>query len=242
MIEFPHDKHQDVIATLFRRLPREAESADGKRRRGAEDRPEFVRAAFPTSGFMADDQTRRFNNCEICHGPRTTPPIAPASGWIDGFVPDNLTLKAVPTSHSSCFSCHWKSEQPVSDNCAGCHKLLGPSTLPAVADSPKRISIKFRHQGPGQHVAECTNCHINITKASTLKGLKPDVPITSCGTDSCHNSASVHHEIANELDGIRKDRQFVCHYCHTSDVGRRDAPRGHYLIVGLPPLRREEIK
>ncbi len=106
LIEFPHDKHQDVIAKLFRR--------------STEERPRFVQASF---NFKAQDQAKRYNNCEICHGPRPTPSFAPASRWVDGFVPDNLTLKSVPVNHSSCFSCHWKSEQPVNENCAGCHKL-----------------------------------------------------------------------------------------------------------------------
>src|ERR1044072_7062361 len=69
-IEFPHDKHQDAIASL--------------------------RFAHPPQGY---------NNCAICHGPRTA------------------TFKAAPTDHGSCFNCHWKSQEPVAANCNGCHKL-----------------------------------------------------------------------------------------------------------------------
>src|SRR5687768_1076954 len=119
-IEFPHDKHQDVIAMLrFSHAP------------------------------------QNYYNCTVCHGQR------------------NATFKAVPTDHSSCFNCHWKLQQPVADNCNGCHKLATPYTA---TDQPSRISIKFVHEGGGekkQHPAECTTCHINITKASSLRGLKP---------------------------------------------------------------------
>jgi len=226
LIEFPHDKHQDVIAKLFR-LPRQ---------------PRFVRASFTSSSFYADDKTKHYNNCEICHGPRAAPSVAPASGWVDGFGPDNLMLKSVPVNHATCFGCHWKSEQPVSANCAGCHKLPSPPAMFAVDDLPKRKTMKFRHGQPETHVAECTTCHINITKATTLRGLKPDVPITSCATSSCHNNPAGHQEVAKELVGISKDKQFICSYCHTSDVGRRDAPRSHYLSVEMNPIRREEVK
>src|SRR5687767_3896720 len=145
MIEFPHDKHQDVIAKLFRNFPVEARSPAGQPRRDAGDQPRFVRASFKSSHFNADDKIKRYNNCEICHEPRTKPPVAPASGWTDGFVPDNLTMKSVPANHASCFSCHWKSEQPVNENCAGCHKLPAPPAVLASSDSVERISMKFRH-------------------------------------------------------------------------------------------------
>jgi len=225
-VEFPHDKHQDVIAKLFRAFP-------------IERRPRFELASFKSSSFNADDKAKHYNNCEICHQPQTKLPVAPASGWIDGFGPDNLTLKSVPASHASCFSCHWKSEQPVNENCAGCHKLATPPSVLAVAESVKRISMKFRH-GREQHVLECTMCHINITKATTLRGLKPDVPITSC--TECHNKDGLRLDVSNELAAIDKNRDFVCVYCHTSDVGRRDPPASHYLIAEREPIKRKDVK
>jgi len=217
LIEFPHDKHQDVIAKLFRGSP-------------VEERPRFVHASFALSNFNADDKTKHYNNCEICHGPRPAPSVAPASGWVDGFVPDNLTLKAVPASHASCFSCHWKSEQPLSDNCAGCHKLpTAAAMIPAVDSRPKRISMKFRHDGGGEgdkknHPAECTVCHINITKASTLRGLEPDVPIfPSCADSSCHKNVLTEELVKyNKAPGT-----FSCVKCHTSDVGSKKPPNSH---------------
>ncbi|HET6855039.1 MAG TPA: hypothetical protein VFH46_22245 [Pyrinomonadaceae bacterium] len=187
-IEFPHDRHQDVIALL--RL-----------------------FAHPP---------QQYNNCTICHAPRTP------------------TFKAVPTGHASCFNCHWKSQQPVADNCNGCHKLTTPH---APIDQHSRISIKFIHEGGGerkQHVAECTTCHINITKAATLRGLKPDVPITSC--TECHNKDGLRQDLSKELTAIDKDRAFVCAYCHAPNVGSLDPPASHYLIAERPPLKRKDIR
>lgn len=194
-IEFPHDKHQDVIALL----------------RGP--RPAVAFAHAPVQNYY---------NCTICHQPRTT------------------VFRAHPADHSSCFNCHWKAQEPVAANCNGCHKLATPYTA---TDLPTRISAKFMHEGGGekkQHVAECTTCHINITKAASLRGLKPDVPITAC--TECHNKDGLRQDLNKELTAIDKNRGFVCAYCHTSNVGALDAPPSHYLIAERPPLKRKDIK
>jgi len=188
-IEFPHDKHQDVIALL-----------------------RFSHAS-----------PQGYNNCTICHAPRTA------------------TFKAVPTAHGSCFNCHWKSQQPVADNCNGCHKLA--NTPYAIAEAPTRISAKYVHDGGGekkQHVAECTTCHINITKSTSVRGLKPDVPITAC--TECHNKDGLRQDLSKELVAIDKNRSFTCIYCHEAKVGSLDPPASHYLIAERPPLKRKDIK
>jgi len=226
-IEFPHDRHQDVIARLQRSKP-------------AAERVLFVRTSLNLFARTLDDKAQTYNNCAICHGSRTAAPIPPPSGWVDGFVPDAASFKSVPDSHSSCFNCHWKSEPPVNDNCAGCHKPAVPNRP---ADLPNRISVKFKHEGGGErknHVAECTTCHINITKATSLRGLKPDVPITSC--TECHNKEGLRQDVSKELVAIDKDRNFVCIYCHTSNVGKLDPPASHYLIAERPPVKRNDIK
>ena len=185
--EFPHDRHQDVIAQL--------------------------RFAHP--------QPQGYYNCSVCHASRTP------------------TFKAAPTNHSSCFNCHWKSQQPVADNCNGCHKLAQPYTRAAEV----RLSGKFVHEGGGekkQHVAECTTCHINITKAASLRGLRPDVPITAC--TECHNKDGLRQDLNKELVALDKNKSFTCVYCHETSVGVKDPPASHYLIAERPPLKRKDIK
>lgn len=195
-IEFPHDKHQDVIAQRFN--PRKDIN-------------------------LAHAPQQNYNNCTICHAPLTK------------------TFRAAPTDHASCFNCHWKSQQPVATNCNGCHKLTKPYTA---ATEPTRISSKFIHEGGGgekaNHVLECTVCHINITKAASLQGLKPDVPISACA--ECHNRDGSLQDISKELAAIDKNRAFVCVYCHAANVGSLDPPASHYLIAGRPPLKRTDIK
>jgi hypothetical protein len=215
-IEFPHDKHQDVIAEL----------------RPSSKALEFSKVSWWKSAHAtssADDPVKKYNNCEICHATNTTPPVAPAAGWTDKFVPEPDTYKSVPQNHASCFNCHWRGQEPTKDNCAGCHKLAA-SPYPASA-TPNRKSIKFRHDGGGDkknHPAECTTCHINITRASTLKGLKPDVPIApSCAASSCHQPV-----IAEELSKFNKaPGSFTCVKCHTSEVGSRKPPNSHELAA-----------
>jgi hypothetical protein len=225
LIEFPHDKHQDVIARLQRLIERPHSWTS----------PQIARAAFSISSQVTPPQNQSYNNCALCHATIPTP-ATPASGWTDGFVPDHLTFKSVPHNHSACFNCHWKSEEPVKDNCGGCHKLASGRV---VIEGIERISMKFRHDGGGErknHLAECTTCHINITKAATLRGLKPDVPITSC--TECHNREGLRLDVSGELEAIDKNREFVCVYCHTSNIGKLDPPASHYLIAGREPRQR----
>jgi hypothetical protein len=109
--------------------------------------------------------------------------------------------------------------------------------------SVKRISMRFRHEGGGEkkiHLAECTACHINITKSATLRGLKPDVPITGC--TECHNKDGQRQDLNKELGAIDKDKAFVCSYCHTSDIGKLDVPPSHYIVAERPALKRTDLK
>lgn len=240
LIEFPHDKHQDVIAQLRKSEHLVTTTTTVARAAPAWESRVGLRAWAHARSF-ATPQTQtnslRFNNCEICHGPRTTAPKAPATGWLDAFVPDAATFRTAPTGHAACFNCHWKSQPPTNDNCAGCHK---PAAAPYFAVAvPERLSLKFRHARE-QHVQECTTCHINITRAATLRGLQPDVPITACS--ECHQREGLRQDVGKELETIDKNRDFVCSYCHTSNVGRRDPPPGHYLISGRDPITRKDIK
>lgn len=211
---FPHDKHQDVIARL----------------------KNFGGEAFETSHAGQDKSGQRYNNCAICHETFEGMP-QPAGGFPDNFQPPAGTFKNAPISHASCFNCHWKNQEPTHNRCEGCHSL-SPVDVSALA-APKRISLKFTHSRE-QHIDECTKCHINITKESSLRGLKADVPIGAC-TD-CHNKAGLRSDLDNELGQLDKNRGFNCAYCHTSDKGLLDAPASHYRIAGREPVERKDIK
>jgi hypothetical protein len=234
-IEFPHDQHQNVIAQLrepgevrvtgaqLSRLPslRQArtlalQSVDGQWHHGLKSGP-------------LEDKKPDYNNCSICH--QTDMSLA-----IVALPPPNADpamlhpFKSMPRTHDSCFNCHWKNQKPVADDCGGCHK-----TAPSFIADPgrKRISAKFAHEGgKGEHVAECTTCHINITRASTTRGLTPDVPINACA--ACHRDSKKTTypkavTIEAELDQFKKTGE--CTYCHTPDVGKKKPPPSHETAV-----------
>jgi|SRR5882672_154372 len=213
-IEFPHDKHQNVIASL-------------RRFGSSENEARFVRASFQSF----DDQPKLdYNNCTICHQPndsRETISLIPPRA---GDPSPNRYFKTTPHSHDTCFACHWKSQKPAGDDCAGCHK---PAATFIGIDSPPRKSARFSHEGgKGEHVMECTTCHINITRASTLRGLTPDVPVTACAT--CHKDSKKTTypkiiTIEEELAQFKKTSS--CTYCHTPDIGKKKPPASHEAAV-----------
>jgi hypothetical protein len=218
-IAFPHDKHQDVIA--LDQSPRENTPQLLRLMR-------VMRASFASTPESAavDDREQQYKNCSICHETNEREPRLRRGGWPDAFMPTPSTFKTVPRSHASCFDCHWKNQQPTSRDCAGCHQVAAPYMA---ADWPGRISLKFTHERE-QHVAECTVCHINITRASTLRGLKADVPITSCKECHLRSTDPDTVTIQKEMEQRAANQSFVCAKCHTSDVGRRSAPPSHTAL------------
>jgi Cytochrome c7 and related cytochrome c len=211
-IEFPHDKHQNVIASV-------------RPGRGSGKGLNFVRASFFKS--PSDDQKNPdYNNCSICHQRNDYLVISPLSLQPGVATQVDKIFKTMPSSHASCFNCHWKNQKPAGDDCGGCHK---PAASFVAALTPKRISMMFNHEGgKGEHVMECTTCHINITRASTLRGLTPDVPIAACVTCHKDNKKTTYPKITTieeEFDQFKKTNN--CGYCHTPDVGKKKPPASH---------------
>jgi hypothetical protein len=229
-IEFPHDQHQNVIALLAPTGAQRFRMQLGTQARTlalqSNERASFVSVSFRQS---ADDKKPDYNNCSICHQTDMMSGIMPLPGTT--LEPAMLhPYKSMPRSHDSCFNCHWKNQQPAADDCAGCHK---PAATFIAELGRKRISAKFAHEGgKGEHVAECTTCHINITRASTTRGLTPDVPVNACA--SCHRDSKKTTypkavTIEAELDQFKKTGE--CTYCHTADVGKKKPPPSHDAAV-----------
>jgi hypothetical protein len=212
-IEFPHDKHQNVIAST-------------RPSRGSDRAVSFIRASFfpPTSH---DQKNPDYNNCSICHQRNDALMLAPLSGQSDPAAAQaNKFFKTMPQAHDSCFNCHWKNQKPSGDDCAGCHK---PAETFVGLSAPKRISAMFSHEGgKGEHVNECTTCHINITRASTLRGMTPDVPIAACVTCHKDNKKTTYPKITSIEDELAQFKKTSsCTYCHQVDVGKKSPPVSH---------------
>lgn len=204
---FPHDLHQDVIALNNHKPGVEAAHA--------------VRH----TPFAKDEKKETYNNCTICHETQSGL-LNPQGGFQDNFQPPAGTFKAAPVGHASCFDCHWKNQEPTHQACKGCHNL-SPTDITALR-VPQRKSLKFNHSRE-DHLRECTACHINITRETSLVGLKPDVPITSCSGASCHGASpkATKVTIETESDTRTRDPGFVCAKCHTSEKGKLAVPPSH---------------
>jgi hypothetical protein len=236
-LNFPHHKHQDVIASLSR--PRKNIETIN-----------FVTASLRIPRPQTAER-KPYNNCEICHRDNSKALAAPAGGWVDGVKPVAEAFKSQPDSHSYCFSCHWKAQAPVKDQCDLCHKPTSPYMA---VESPKRISMKFDHNGgKKQHQDECTTCHVNVTKPAHLKRSKIDVPLLTC--KQCHGQGGgaapmeidcralrVTSVIADELQCLEANRQYICTYCHTSDFGRLEPPISHFLVGNKKAFTRKDAK
>lgn len=115
-------------------------------------------------------------------------------------------------------------------------------------DLPRRFALKFRHVGAGHVGEKCVTCHTNVAQMTTLNIPKADVSITSCA--ECHSKEPVpvaggeSVTICRELK-LKEEpgKNYVCVACHTTPVGREQAPDSHYskeeLCVDSGPKSRE---
>lgn len=241
VINFPHDLHQDVMA----RAPSRDET--GVR---------FIRAVFA----QEPPKPSKPNSCSVCHetyikpGQAAATPDAKAGAGLPT-LPAGL-LKTTPTGHESCFNCHWQDggEQPVSTDCAGCHKPLPqgfvrPTLAGKDADAQfaarsgftdphivrkllRRDSVIFAHEEERHREIDCATCHTRIPALSTLDETTLKVPILSCGAgSSCHIGAKPKKILNEEVDKRLADANFQCAKCHYN-LGREKPPKSHLDATG----------
>ena len=245
-LNFPHDRHQDVMAR-FRSIPESGARAD------------FIRVSALWQGSVP----KKIDSCSICHET-----FQPQGEGDEKFVvkpPDDLargafwlkkgTFKITPSNHASCFNCHWQGggEQPLSSDCAGCHKLsthaqddlhaarahkdFDPALAAAMGVSDKSILEKwmrrqaatFRHEQTKHENVGCTSCHIQISAINVLDENTLSVPLLTCGGGGtgCHIKGSVPKGILNnEVDKRNADATFQCTKCHLN-YGRDPVPKTH---------------
>jgi len=75
---------------------------------------------------------------------------------------------------------------------------------------------------------ECTTCHINITRASTLRGLTPDVPIAACVTCHKDNKKTTYQKITTieeEFEQFKKTSS--CYVLPHCGCGQKKPPASH---------------
>lgn len=253
-VNFPHDRHLDVMAL---RPPPGRDFG-------------FVRA-----GFARQEQKGAVDSCSLCH--KTYQPKGEAeSDYVkkpereleknelrtEEFWFKFGMLKTTETGHASCFSCHWQKGgvEPLSSDCAGCHKLasggkLGmarQSKMDAAPDHPSvkgelsgrlleswklRRAARFRHEISSHSSQDCATCHVRITASDATADDMLYVPIQTCAssTSRCHGSTRVPYNIINrELEKRKTEPSFDCTKCHIN-LGREAAPASHTDL--FPPKK-----
>lgn len=235
---FPHNVHQDLIASNEQKMPYAV--------------AHFVNASY--SRPVDDDKDKaKYYSCAICHttaaampkyAPQTLPSKAlPSLTAKSALIPDVFDrpivasfFKDSPTGHESCFTCHYQFKNLPKEkmSCAGCHAPAAPYFN---SDEIKRYSLKFDHERKDHSVKDCTSCHQRITQNEDVNALKKaDVPIYACVI--CHVNGQENGESFKRILNIEvasrdaaKDKPVGCTYCHTSAIGRFDVPESHRVIL-----------
>lgn len=217
---FPHNVHQDILAL--------------------NDKKTGVAVAhFLLASFTGAPDPPKFDNCAICHKTRTDAPkfadrmpvgMKPLGAVVvdagsAAFRPTAGFFKDNPSSHASCFSCHYQGTKPVGTDCAGCHTLTTPYSRSTIV---KRVSLKFDHKQVDHSKADCISCHLRITQNADLKTMVgADVPIVACL--SCH-AADLADELTSREESVAdKKPAFQCIRCHTAAIGRFAVPQSHKI-------------
>jgi hypothetical protein len=94
---------------------------------------------------MGLPKVKQQDTCFYCHKLDRSEHKPPA-GAKDAFAPPAGTYMLTPTSHASCFQCHWQKDvenkdiEPLANNCADCHKnlALAAKPMPSPALTPAK--------------------------------------------------------------------------------------------------------
>ena len=234
-VQFPHDKHLDVISIK----PGQRSGESGI----------FVRASFGRHSSRFEDSDPK--SCSICH--QTYQPQGKADDEFvtkppkdigDSFWLKKGTFKTRPTTHAACFTCHNTESEvaPLPQNCDACHQLWTPT--PAADFDPqlaKKMTIDdwwtltawrnrfsagaFRHEVHSD--LSCTKCHNPAMNTADVRSLK--VPVNSCGgAEGCHvtDTADDGGILNYEIDQRKANANFACVKCHIL-FGSKPLPSSH---------------
>ncbi|MDQ3133506.1 MAG: DUF1090 domain-containing protein [Acidobacteriota bacterium] len=131
----------------------------------------FKGTSLPRFKRMLGDKAKPQDSCAFCHKPMngefkmaTTAAVASPAATAtaatakpeEGFVSKQGAFMTTPTSHASCFECHWREGEdgrdfkPYANSCAECHaSLVRPPTAmppkPAATPAPKPGVVPAHH-------------------------------------------------------------------------------------------------
>jgi hypothetical protein len=239
-INFPHDKHVDVVGLHLEARPK----------------ARFVSVLWQQKSTISSEP----KSCPVCHQT-----YQPQGNSADEYVtkpPKNLgddfwlkkgSFKTIPTSHTVCFTCHNADVgiEPAPSDCGACHKLATPRPILASDFDPKLTATigvtdhttlhlwskrsssgTFRHEGGEHPNLSCLSCH-NVPTMNTADLKTLIVPVRSCGgAEGCHVTATTDDGgILNyEIDQKKANAKFVCTKCHVT-YGTEMVPASHLSAV-----------
>jgi hypothetical protein len=266
-INFPHDKHADVVG---RNTPSLEPARSG-----------FISVAWqqksaPAEPGKSDGQPK---SCPVCH--QTYQPQGNSDEEYVTKAPKNLgdafwlkkgTFKTIPNSHTTCFTCHNTDAgiAPGPSECNVCHKLAAPQTGGPQAGGPlgmvsdlkidfdpklaatigvtdqtiltawhRRISSgAFRHEGGAHPDVSCMNCH-NVPTMNTVDMKTLVVPVRSCGgAEGCHITATTDDGGALNYEMDQKKKDAVF-VCTKCHIsfGKAAVPESHIQAIPTPAPR-----
>jgi hypothetical protein len=232
VIKFPHETHIEIVSSMER-------VSDV-----------FVKAAFVRSERRQTAET----SCAVCH--KTMSPQGSSDDEYLVKPPDKLgeafwlkkgAFKSVPTSHTTCFTCHSADSgmNPAPSNCGVCHQLKPPqlnADVPANArvmagDNKVMLDLwarrhstgVFRHEFFAHVDLSCSTCH-TVAGMNTADPGSTRVRITSCAT--CHATATSDDggAINYEIDMRKANSAYQCVKCHVV-FGKSPIPESHLKAV-----------
>jgi hypothetical protein len=243
-VQFPHDKHVDIVGWNRPDLPRESGIS-------------FVNAMFGLKS-TTQGQEKEPKSCAVCH--QTYQPQGKSNEEFmtkrpkdlpeDAFWLKKGTFKTTPMNHETCFTCHSTDTgiEPAPSSCNVCHKLkMSEQTLRTDFDAKlattmgitDRIILShwrrresagaFRHEAHQDQ--NCLTCHsvstMNTMDAKTLK-----VRVQSCGGEGCHITPTTDDGgILNfEVDQRKAKPAFQCTKCHII-FGKEPVPGTHLNAI-----------
>lgn len=243
-INFPHDKHLDVVSL----------NTPGS---------EPVAAAFARVAWQEKKESENEpKSCPVCH--QTYQPQGtsdeeyvtnPPKDLGDAFWLKKGTFKTIPNSHTTCFTCHNADVgiPPAPSDCNVCHKLT-PAGKVFVSDFDAQVAERmkitdqtilitwrgrissgtFRHEGGEHPNLSCLSCH-HVETLNTLDRGTFKVPVKSCGgAEGCHITAtSDEGGILNyEIDERKTKAGFECTKCHVG-FGKHALPENHLKAIPI---------
>jgi hypothetical protein len=150
--------------------------------------------------------------CLYCHKPSSASPLLKQSSNPAAFIPPAGTYMTTPTTHASCFQCHWQKgvanheEEPYAAQCASCHRNIAAGPPDAANVSASHDSSRTRAE-----LALSVNPASRVAPSSFLTARA--VALLPRVTPKFVHETEAHKK---KLNDEGKEVAITCLQCHTA--------------------------